>query len=98
MCPESGHASGFLHCQNINYNGLIASADEGFMTRLALSIDPASGLAMPERGQWIRVTGSFDHPAAAGCADLAFEWEDSYGAVLRCRLEFVPTAIEALGS
>ena len=98
VCPESDRTSGWLHCQNINYNGLAASPDEGFVDRLRLSIDPVSGLTMPERGQWIRVTGSFDHPAAAACAELAYEGEDSYAAVLRCRLEFVPTGVEPLGS
>lgn len=99
LCPPVDEPGGFLYCQNINYNGLSASPQEGFVGRLALSIDPASGLEMPERGQWVRVTGSFDHPAAAACADLADpEWEDSHGAVFACRRQFVPTSIEALGS
>ena len=98
-CDAIDQPGGFLYCQNINYNGLSASPQEGFVTRLALSIDPASGLEMPERGQWIRVTGGFDHPAAQACADLPEpEWEDAYGAVFACRREFVPTSIEALGS
>jgi hypothetical protein len=99
VCPESDRPSGFLYCQNVNYNGLAASPDEGFVHRLKVSIDPTSGLVMPDRGQWIRVTGRFDHPAAAACADLAHaEWQDSYGAVFMCRIEFVPTSIEPLGS
>jgi hypothetical protein len=99
LCPESDRPSGWLYCQNINYNWLAASPDEGFVNRLSLSIDPASGLTMPNRGQWIRVTGAFDHPAAAACAGLASEeWEDSYAAIFRCRLEFVPTSIEPFGS
>jgi hypothetical protein len=97
-CDEADRPGGFLYCQNINYNGLAASPEEGFVNRLALSIDPESGLEMPERGQWIRVTGQFDHPAAAACADLAGEFEDSHGAIFHCRLQFVPSSIEPLGS
>ena len=98
-CPESDRPSGWLYCQHVNDNGLAASPEEGFVNRLQLSIDPASSVAMPDRGQWIRVTGVFDHPAAAACAELAnSEWEDSFAAVLKCRLEFVPTSVEPLGS
>lgn len=98
-CDQSDEPGGFLYCQNINYNGLSASPQEGFVNRLALSIDPESGLEMPARGQWLRVTGRFDHPAAEACADLADpEWEDSHGAVFACRRQFVPTSIEPLGS
>lgn len=92
---------GFLYCQGINYNGLSASPEEGFSGsgRLAVSIDPASGVSMPERGQWIRVTGQFDHPAASHCAnpDLLDQDEDPDSAVFGCRLQFVPASVEPLG-
>lgn len=97
-CPSLDEPGGYLHCQGVNENVLLASPQEGTVARVWLSIDPASGLAMPERGQWVRVTGQFDHPDAQHCADLADpEWEDSHGAVFACRREFVPTSIEALG-
>jgi hypothetical protein len=99
MCPVAGEPSGYLYCQNINYNQVSAGPQEGFVSRLGLSIDPDSGLSMPERGQWIRVTGTFDHPDAEACASLADpQYEDEHGAVFYCRYQFVPTAIEALGS
>jgi hypothetical protein len=98
VCPQEGEPGGFLYCQHINYNGLSASPDEGFfVNRLALSIDPTSGVTIPERGQWIRVTGQFDHPSADACADLATDDEDPDGAVFACRLQFVPTGVEPLG-
>ena len=91
---------GFLYCQHINHNGINASPEEGEagVVRMLLSIDPASGVTMPERGQWIRVTGQFDHPAAADCAnpDLLAEDEDPDIAVLSCRLQFVPTSVEVI--
>ncbi len=98
VCPEEGEPAGFLYCQHINYNWLAASPEEGFVNRLALSIDPATAVAMPERGQWIRVTGTFDHPSAASCADLAGADQDPDTVVLSCRLAFVPTMVEPLGS
>ena len=84
----------FLYCQNINYNGLTVAPRDGFEEqRLFLSIDPATGVQMPKRGQWIHVTGAFDHPAAAACADLAEGDEDPAIVVLRCRLQFVPSEV-----
>ena len=53
---------------------------------------------MPERGKWIRVTGRFDHPSADACADLAADDEDPDNAVFGCRLQFVPTNVEPLGT
>jgi hypothetical protein len=97
ICPESEQPWGFLYCQHINYNGLAASPEEGFVARISPSIDPASGIVMPARGQWIRVTGRFDHPTAAECAEVngpdLFAYSETFG----CRLQFVPSAIEALG-
>lgn len=49
-------------------------------------IDPASDLVAPERGQWVTVTGRFDHPDAESCGDA--------GTVLVCRFSFVLSAIE----
>jgi hypothetical protein len=101
MCAAIDEPAGFLFCQNINYNALAASPEEGLagVARLNLSIDPASGVEMPERGQWIRVTGAFDHPLAGECADIAAadDYEDPAWFALHCRTEFVPTAIVPLG-
>jgi hypothetical protein len=52
---------------------------------LEFVINPASDAAMPDRGQWVTVTGAFDHPDAAACGDMA--------AVLICRFSFVLTSI-----
>lgn len=52
---------------------------------------------LPERGQWLRITGSFDHPLSADCAD-AHEQVGEFGtaedAVLSCRTHFVVSAVE----
>jgi hypothetical protein len=96
ICPEEGEPGAFLYCQHVNYNGLSASPDEGFVNRISLSIEPGSGVAMPERGQWIRVIGQFDHPSANECAELAGDDEDPEAAVFGCRLQFVPTSVQSL--
>jgi len=49
-------------------------------------VDPSSDLVLPERGQWVTLTGAFDHPDATSCGDAA--------AVLICRFAFVLTDIE----
>jgi len=95
ICLAEDQPGGFLACQNVNYNGLSTSPEEGFVNRIVLSIDPASGVTMPERGQWVRVTGQFDHPLAEACAELA-GGEDPDLAVFGCRLQFVPTLVEPL--
>jgi hypothetical protein len=98
VCPEEDEPAGFLFCQHINYNGLAASPEEGFVGRLYLSIDPASGVEMPQRGQWIRVTGRFDHPRAPDCAGLAPSDQDPIAAEFLCRLQFAPSEVVALGA
>jgi hypothetical protein len=100
ICPGIDEPAGFLYCQHLNDVGLAASAQEARfgVQRLLLSIDPASGLEMPARGQRVRVTGAFDHPAAAGCADIADSELEPAFAAFHCRTEFVPTAVVGLGN
>lgn len=56
---------------------------------LVLAVDPA-GVEMPDRGQWLRITGRYDHAAAQDC---------TYGekpalSTLYCRAEFVLESVE----
>src|SRR5699024_6244243 len=53
---------------------------------LEFVIDPDSGVVVADRGQWVAVTGRFDHPDAQTCGDT--------DAVLICRFSFVLTSIE----
>jgi hypothetical protein len=48
----------------------------------------ALGVAMPDRGHLIEVTGHYDDPAAQDCT----YGEIPEATVLRCRAEFVVTA------
>ena len=52
--------------------------------RLNFTVDPAAGVGLPARGQWIEITGAFDHPAAQQCGPDA-------GSILVCRAVFVVT-------
>jgi hypothetical protein len=57
--------------------------------RLDFTVDPPSGVVLPERGQWIEITGAFDHPAAQQCGSDA-------GGRLVCRAVFVITAVRTV--
>jgi hypothetical protein len=96
-CQAEDLPAGWLLCQHINYIGLAANEAEGFTQRLTLSIDPDSGVTMPERGQWIEVTGHFDDPAASQCADAPtagdLPEQSPESMVFNCRLQFVPTSV-----
>jgi hypothetical protein len=92
-CAASETDVVWLVCQNTNPNLLGASPDEAG-DRFSLSVDPDSGVTMPERGQWVEVTGHFDDPAAQDCGQAAESMEMDEGElVFNCRLQFVPTAV-----
>ena len=86
----------WLYCLNIAYDEVWA--DDVFTgAAKTMFIDPDSGAVMPERGQWLRITGRFDHPDAAGC-DEADEEVGMYAngdlAVITCRTAFAVSAVE----
>jgi hypothetical protein len=54
--------------------------------RLNFTVDPAAGIELPERMQWIEITGAFDHPASQQCGPEP-------GGILNCRVVFVATEI-----
>jgi hypothetical protein len=93
-CGEIDLAVGWLLCQNINYNRLAANEAEGWSERLYLSVDPNSGVTMPERGQWVEVVGHFDDPAASLCAEGAqARDEDPAVTVFWCQVQFAPRSV-----
>ena len=83
---------GWIGC-NLGYEHIVLDAAAGFGSPgLVLSIDPASGVQLPARGQWIEVTGQYDHPAAQGCT-----WaEPPEASVLACRAQFVVESVRAV--
>jgi len=96
FCSARELDSGWLVCQNINYDGLAFDETSGeFPGVLDVNLDPATDLTMPARGQWLEVTGHFDDAASAGCADAGeLMGEDPDLLVFRCRLEFVLSGVE----
>ncbi|HEX2883330.1 MAG TPA: SH3 domain-containing protein [Candidatus Limnocylindria bacterium] len=95
-CPAAEAAIGWLVCQSINQNLIAADEAEGASGggRLTVNIPPGSSLVMPERGQWVDVTGHFDDPAAQQCADVSgLMATDPGDLVFTCRLQFVLTAV-----
>lgn len=92
-CPAADSELAWLACPNTSDNGLNADpSDPG--RRLTVSIDPASGVSMPDRGQWVEVTGHFDDPTARRCGEVAELMDSDAGAtVFTCRLQLVVTAV-----
>lgn len=83
---------GFLQCGSFNKD--IRTAEMTFYDprnreRLNFTVDPATDLELPERGQWIEIIGAFDHPAAQECGPDA-------ASNLSCRAVFVATEIRSL--
>jgi hypothetical protein len=93
-CTSQDTPSGWLICQNTNYDTIVIDEDEDmFGVGLKVSIDPETDATMPERGTWVEVRAHLDDPAAQQCG------EDAVGAsaeertpeqiVLACRSEAV---------
>ena len=99
-CAGQEEPSGWLLCQNINYTAVTIDEAEGFGgVGVRLSIDPASGLSMPDRGTWVEVRAHLDDPAAQGCDEAAAVGEDDrppQQIVLECRAELVLEAVSAV--
>lgn len=77
---------------NLGYEHIGTAETDQFGTGFVFSVDPSVGV--PDRGQWIRLTGRFDHAAAQECA-FGAEPERS---LLQCRAEFVVDAAEAVSA
>jgi hypothetical protein len=69
---------------------------------LTLKIDPASGVTMPQRGQWLEVTGFYDHPLARRCGDanpsLGYvpDAAEAAYATRECRSQFVVSDVRVV--
>ena len=87
----------WLYCVNLAYEE-VWGTDYYSGPQTRLFIDPDSGVAMPERGQWLRITGAYDHPDAGGCAaaeeEVGLYSDDADLAELECRTHFVPSSVE----
>ena len=80
----------WLQCGGLNYNGLVVSESAGFGgLGVNFDINPASGVKMPPRGQWVEVVAHMDDAAARTCAPFGGGEQDPVKAVLMCRGEFV---------
>jgi hypothetical protein len=98
-CAFQEEPSGFLLCQNINYNLILADDTEDFFgIGVKVSIDPSTDAAMPERGTWVEVRVHLDDPAAQSCGeDGNAESElETQQLVLACRAEMVLEAAQAI--
>jgi hypothetical protein len=84
----------WLQCGGLNYNRLAISESAGFGgPGLNVMINPASGVKMPPRGQWVEVVGHLDDAAARDCAPVAGGEEDPVMLVLTCRGQLVAESV-----
>jgi hypothetical protein len=85
----------WLQCGSLNYNGLVVSESAGFGgLGLNFDIDPASGVTMPPRGQWVEVVAHLDDAAARDCAPFGGGDQDPVRVVLNCRSAFVAESVK----
>ena len=87
-CAEVPGDLSWIAC-NLGYEHVNVSASDPFGSGFVFSVDPTS-VTMPERGQWVRLTGRFDHPAADDCAF----GDEPLRTELQCRAQFVVDAAE----
>jgi hypothetical protein len=100
-CAAQEEPSGWLLCQNVNYNLILVDETEDFFgIGIRVSIDPDSGVTMPERGTWVEVRVHLDDPDAQSCDEDAGTAGDSVTPaeqlVLNCRVEAVLEAAQAV--
>jgi hypothetical protein len=99
-CISQDEPGGWLICQNTNANGVVVDDTEEFGgLGVNVSIDPASGVSMPERGTWVELTVHLDDPAAQSCDEttLAVEGEEPVEQwVLFCRGQMVVESVSAV--
>jgi hypothetical protein len=99
-CVAQDAPSGWLLCQQTNEN-LVTIGEEGAEgLGLKVSLDPASGVSMPERGTWVELTVHLDDPAASGCGEDATgvmaEERTPEAWVLFCRAQMVVESATAV--
>jgi hypothetical protein len=97
-CAEDA-PSGWLICQTMYDVVMIDDSQDFGGIGLAVSIDPASGVSMPERGTWLELTVHLDDPAAQGCGDDAgvmAEEQMPEAWVLFCRSRMVVESVMAV--
>jgi hypothetical protein len=99
-CLSEDEPSDWLLCQNRSTYGIVVDNTKGFDGLGAnVSIDPASGVSMPERGTWVQLTVHLDDPAAQGCDDAAAAHDGALPPeryVLSCRGYMVVESVAAV--
>ena len=99
-CASEGEDGGWLICQNVNENGVVVDETEEFGgLGVNVSIDPASGVTMPERGTWVELTVHLDDPAAQSCGETTVAEEEDGPPeqwILFCRGQMVVESVSAV--
>ena len=97
ICGAQDRPAGWLLCQSNNYHQLTTDESQGFGgVGARISINPASGLVMPERGTWVEVRVHLDDPAAQQCpdgAEMVYDDPIPEQAIVNCRAQMVLEAV-----
>ncbi|MGZ8564084.1 MAG: hypothetical protein ACXWWU_10755 [Candidatus Limnocylindria bacterium] len=92
--------SGWLICHTMYDVVMIDDSQDFGGIGLGVSIDPASGVSMPERGTWLELTVHLDDPTAQSCDDDAVgvmaEEQMPEAWVLFCRGKMVVESVTAV--
>lgn len=89
-CPVADPAVAWLLCGDPDSPSLAAEAGNVDLGPLRVTVDPASGVVLPEPGQWLEVTGHIDDPASLRCGDAPGDLDPAW-LIFQCRTQFVVT-------
>jgi hypothetical protein len=91
-CIDSPPGVDWLYCAPALVGWLAPSPGEVGSSWLAVAVDPASGVTLPEPGRWVEVRGHVDDPAAEACRVVPGAPDAERGGwaqVLQCRSTLV---------
>jgi hypothetical protein len=91
-CAGVPDSLGWIGC-NLGYEHVNPSATDPYGSGFVFSVD-GTAVPMPDRGQWVRLSGRFDHPAAADCTF----GDPPIRSVLQCRAQFVVERAEVVAA
>lgn len=91
-CAVADPAVTWLVCGDPDAPTLAAEEGTVDVGPLRLTVDPASGVVLPEPGRWLEVIGHVDDPASERCGDAPGDLDPAW-LIFHCRTQFVVDAV-----